>query len=73
MHLNMVKVTRARERLIPPIQLAQPQMDRGVAVADRAEVALEVADVDGVEAHDRDEEADVGLGETLVPRYLLLP
>ena len=41
-------------------------MDVRISIPDRAEVALEVADVDGVEADDGDEEADVGLSE-LVP------
>ena len=41
-------------------------MDGRVPVADRADVALEVANIHRVEADDGDEEADVGIGE-LVP------
>ena len=54
-------------------------MDRRVSIADRAEVALEVTDVDGIEADDGDEQPDVRLGEpaadkvVLVLQYLLEP
>ena len=46
-------------------------MDRGVPVADRAEVALEVADVHGVEADDSDEEPDVRLRELAADEIVL--
>ena len=46
----MVPDTGVLERGLRPVQPAQPEVQRGVAVADRAEVALEVVEVDGVEA-----------------------
>ena len=47
-------------------------VDGGVPIADRAEVALEVAYVDRVESNDSHEETDVGLRE-LVPNEVVLP
>ena len=62
-----------------PMEARNAQVDRRVSIADRAEVALEVTDVDGIEADDGDEQPDVRLGEpaadkvVLVLQYLLEP
>ena len=50
MRLDMLKIARILERGVLPIELAQPAVDVRVSVADGADVALEVHDVDGVEA-----------------------
>lgn len=50
MHFDVIKIGCVLESGVVPIQLAQPQVNRWITVADRAEVALEVAEVDGVEA-----------------------
>ena len=63
MLLNMLKQRRAPKRLLAPIQLPQPAMDGRVSGADIADIAAEVLHVDGIEAHDRDVESYVGLGE----------
>ena len=47
------------------------QVDRRVPVADRADVALEVADVHRVKADDGDEEADIRLGEPVADQVVL--
>ena len=45
-------------------------MNGRVPVTNRADVALEMDDVDGVEADDGDEEADVGLGELVADEVI---
>lgn len=45
-HLDVVKVGGRLERVIVPVQVLAPAVQVGVVVSDRAEVALEVADVD---------------------------
>lgn len=47
----MLEVARVFERSIVPVQLAHPLVQVRVPVADRAQVALEVREVDGVEAN----------------------
>ena len=47
------------------------QVDRRVPVADRADVALEVADVDGVEAYDGHEQTDVCLSKLIAHEVVL--
>ena len=51
---------------------AHSQVDGRVSVADRAQVAFEVADVHGVEADDGDEQADVGLGQPVADEVVLV-
>lgn len=53
----MLKVARILESGDIPVQLAEPRVDGRIAVAYRTDVALEVPDVYGVEANDRDEES----------------
>ncbi len=47
----MVEVARIFERGSVPVQLAQPQVNRGITVTDRAEVAFEVPDINRIKAH----------------------
>lgn len=51
MCLDMVEVTRIFERGNIPVQLAQPQVNRWVAITDGAQVALEVPEINRIEAH----------------------
>ena len=53
--LDVVKVARRGERGDVPVQLAQPEVDRRISVADGPEVALEVAIVCDVKANLRRE------------------
>ena len=60
--LDVEEVGGVAEGGVVPVQVTHPLVDGRVAGADVADVALEVLDVDGVEADDGGEEADVGLG-----------
>lgn len=57
---NMFKLSRLLERRDLPVQVPQPAVDSWESGADIAEVALEVLDVDGVEADDGGVETDIG-------------
>ena len=48
--LDMLKVRTRLERVVGPVKLTEPLVDGWVSVPDRADVALEVANVDWVEA-----------------------
>jgi len=61
--LDVQKIRRVAEGGVVPVQVPHPRVDGGVPGADVADVALEVLDVDGVEAYDGDEQTDVDLGE----------
>lgn len=50
MRLDMLKVACVLERGDRPVQPAEPAMERGIAVTDRAKVAFEVSHVYRVEA-----------------------
>ena len=63
MLFDMHKLRRFTERGHLPVQLPQPLMKRGIAAPDVADVALEVLDVDRVEADDGGVEPDVGFGD----------
>ena len=65
MSLNMHEIGgRLAKRLgMLPVQIPHPRVQVGVAGADVADVALEVLDVDDVEADDGRVEADVGFGD----------
>jgi len=70
--LDVFEVARLTEGIDRPIQLAEPQMNCGVAVTDRADVTFEMPDISRVEAHDGDKKTDVGLGE-LIANQVVLP
>jgi hypothetical protein len=63
MGFNMRELSRVPESRVVPIQVPQPLMDIGVTGSDVSDVGLEVLDVDGVEADDSGEEADIGFGD----------
>ncbi len=63
MLLDVLKFRRVLEPINIPVQMTQPLMQSRVAGANVADVALEVLDVDGVEAHDSGVQADVGFGD----------
>ena len=50
-HLDMVKVARILERRVRPVELPHPAVDIWVPIANGTQVALEVADIDGIEAN----------------------
>ncbi len=50
MRLDVVEIGGRLERVVVPIKILHPLVDRGVPMPDVAYVALEVAYVDGVEA-----------------------
>ena len=60
---DMLKLGRLAKGRHIPVEVAQPGVDGRVAAADVADVALEVLDVDGVEAHDGGVQAHVGFGD----------
>lgn len=62
MKLNMLKIRRIPKRRNIPIQPTHPAMNSREAGADVTEITLEMLDVDGVEADDGREEADIRLG-----------
>ena len=47
--LDVLEIARVFERGEVPVELAHPEVDRRIAVTNRAEVALEMADIDRVE------------------------
>lgn len=53
-HLDMLEVARVLECSVVPVQLAHPLVQVRVPVADRAQVALEMREVDGIEANLRE-------------------
>lgn len=63
MVLDMLELRRVLERGYFPIQLSQPGVQVGVAGADIADIALEVLDIDGVEADYGRVEPDIGFGD----------
>lgn len=69
----MLEVARILECWDLPVQLAEPKVDGGIAVAYRADVALEVPDVHWVEANDCDKESNVGLSELISDEVVLAP
>ncbi len=58
--LYMFKLCRLPKRGYVPIELPQPIMQLRIPTPDVSDIALEVLDVDRVEAYDRGVEADVG-------------
>lgn len=65
MLLDMLEVGRILERGVVPVKVQHPLVDMRVPVTDGPSIALEVAVVDGIEAHDRRVEPDVCLGESV--------
>lgn len=63
--LDVVELRRVPERRVAPVQAAHPPVQRRVPRADVPDVALEVLDVDGVEADDGHVQAHVDLGQRL--------
>lgn len=61
--LDVIEPRRVPERRHGPVQPAHPAVQRRVPRADVAHVELEVLHVDGVEADDCREQADVRLGD----------
>jgi hypothetical protein len=51
MGLDMLEVACVLERRDVPVQLAHPEMDVGVPIADSTEVAFEVTDIHGVKTN----------------------
>ena len=62
MSLDVLKLRRFPKRRFVPIQMSHPFVDGGVSGPDVPDVALEVLDVDGVEADYGRVESDVGFG-----------
>lgn len=65
MPLDMLKLRRPLERIMVPVQVAQPLVHRGVSRANVPDIALEVLHVDGVESHNRHVQSHISLGELL--------
>ena len=63
MLLDMLKLGGIMERWHVPIQLPQPFVQIGIARPDVPDIALEVLDVDRVEADNGRVEADVRFGD----------
>ena len=63
MGLNMCKLRRILERRNIPIKMSHPFMDIWISGSDIPDIGLEVLHVDGIEAHDCREEADVGFSD----------
>lgn len=63
MLLDMLKFRRVLECRHIPVQISEPAVDGRISATDVANVALEVLDVDCVEADDGHEEADVCFGK----------
>lgn len=63
MSLDMLKLRRAPKCLVVPIQHLQPLVEGRVTRPDVADIALEMLHIDNVEAYDRREEPDIGLGD----------
>lgn len=60
MLLDMFKLRRLAKCRYVPIELPQPIMQLRIPTPDVSDIALEVLDVDRVEAYDRGVETDVG-------------
>lgn len=65
MPLDVLKLRGVLERSMIPVQITHPLMQRGIARTNIANVALEVLDVNGVEADQCDIQSDIGLGNIL--------
>jgi hypothetical protein len=65
MLLDMLKLRRILERRPVPVQVTQPLVQVWVSGANIADVALEVLDVDGIEADYGGEETDIGFSGLL--------
>ena len=63
MFFDMLKLGRLAESRYIPIQSSKPFVKCRISTADVANVALEVLNVDGVEANDSGVESDVGFGD----------
>ena len=61
--LDVLKLGRLAEGRNIPIQSSEPFMKSRIPTADVANVALEVLNIDGVEANDGGVESDVGFGD----------
>lgn len=59
---NVVKLRCRPERGLIPVQIAHPSVDSRVSRPDVANVALEVLNVDRIEADERDESVAVRIG-----------
>lgn len=62
MFLDMLKLRRLPKSRDIPIQMSQPFMQCWVSRPDVTDIALEVLDIDGVEANDGRVETDICLG-----------
>jgi hypothetical protein len=62
MLLDVLKLRRVLEGRVVPVQVPHPLVQGRIPAADVTDVALEVLDVDGVEADQRCEEAHIGFG-----------
>lgn len=74
MPLDVLKLRGILERRLVPVQVTHPLMHGRISRANIANVALEVLDVNGVEANQRDIQPNVRLGDVLakVVRSVLL-
>lgn len=61
--LDMLELGRLPEGRNIPVQMPQPFVQRRVARADIADVALEMLHVDGVETDDGGVQADISFGD----------
>jgi hypothetical protein len=65
--LDMLKQRRLAKRRHIPVQVPHPLVDRGITTADITDVALEVLDIDGIEANDGRVQPDIALGDIFAP------
>lgn len=63
MVLDVLELGGPTKRRLIPVEISHPLVQIGISAANISDVALEVLDVDGVEADDGRIEADVGLGD----------
>lgn len=61
--LDMLEIRCLPKSRMLPVHRSQPVFEKGVGVADGAEIAFEVLDVDDVEADERCVGADVEFGD----------
>ena len=64
---DLLKVGRALEGIFTPIKPSQPLVESRIARANVPDVALEVLVVHGIETHQGDVQADIGLGDVCEP------
>jgi hypothetical protein len=70
--LDVIKVGGRLESVILPIQPTHPAMDVRIAATYSSNIALEMADIDGIESYNRHEESDISFSQAITDEVSLV-